>query len=777
MKKLLDGFAHGVVKHRFIVLAVFVVLIVASAVATFFVKVNSDFFSYLPDDSKTSVGLEKLEENFEMSSTIMLGVDNVENQDDLKPYIEQISALEGVVAGNVTWWGMFEELAGMDGNAMMEELKSNTVIWNIMQNVLERYEIPESQIVSLIDYIGSQEFRDSVQPMFHPYEEMYIIIIQLNVPCASDEAVAVIDSIEDMFAPTPYDIETGGMTDVVKNMFNSTIDELWKYVLIAVFIMFIILFLTTDSLVDPFIFMTTLGISIVLNMGTNILFNLTGTGVSVITYASSTVLQLALSMDYTIFLMHAFAEERAKTTRDSIAMERAIPRTFSTVSASAITTAGGFLALFFMKFKLGGDMGLVLAKGVFLSLLTVIALQPCLMLFTTKLSDKTAHKIYLPKFSKTGSFSIRHRKIIVAVAVALLVPAVILGNMLDITYIKFIEENDNPTRVETTVADLSNSVIVITPVKYDDSQEKFIAKINAMIDEGKVNTVLGAYTMLPEEYHDLLNKLATPELSSMLGMAGNAVPGIGMVNSYVNNNYTLYMIMLSGESESEAAETALAEIHTSMDELFGADTWYCTGMEQAVEDLAAITPTDFVVVSVVSAVIILIVLILTLRSFKFSALVVAVIEMGIFINLAINNLMGDSINFMCYIVLSAVELGATVDYAILFTVKYQRNLEIMSSKEAAYVALRDSGVSVLTSVAIMAGCCLSVAFVTTNIVVGQLCLMIARGSIISGILVLLLLPGLLVVCTGRKRVHKKFRPKNDKKKALTAGDGANAENN
>ena len=767
MKKFLDGMARGVVRHKFIVLAVFVVITIASIVSVFFVDLNSDFFSYLPKNSDMKKGLDFLETTFNMSSTIMLGVDKVEQPEELQSYIDEIKTYEGVVADNVMWWGMFEAFKDIDVSKSLDEVQeqinSSSSIKVNVRKMMQDMGLGEDQLQDMVDYISTDEFKANLQPMFHPADNMYVIVIQLNVPCASDEAIAVLNNIDKMFAPTDYEIETGGMTDVMNAMFNTTLGEIWKYVIMAVPIMFIILFLTTDSLVDPFIFMITLGVSIVVNMGTNIIFNLTGTGVSAITYAASAVLQLGLAMDYTIFLMHACAEERQKTLSNAVAMERAIPRTFSTVAASALTTAGGFLAMFFMKFELGGDLGLVLAKGVVLALLTVVFLQPCLMLFTTKISDKTAHRIRLPSFKKTGSFSIRHRKTIVAIAILLLVPALIFGNGLDISYTKFVAPIENPTAVEATVGQLSNSVIVMAPVDKgsDATQRKFIDKMNELIESKQVTTVLSAYTMMPEEYHNVINVLATNSLVSSFMPMMPADMGLGMMTSYAADGYALYMVMLTGSAESPEAGAALKTIKAAVEDCFGntGREVYVTGMEQAVSDLAAITPTDFMVVSIVSALLILIILIFTLRSFKLSVLVVAVIELGIFINLALVNLVGGSINFMCYIVLSAIQLGATVDYAILFTVKYKRYLDSMSAKEAAYKALSESGVSVITSVAIMAGCCLSVTFVSSNVVIGDLCMMIARGSLISGLLVLLLLPGLLVLCTGNRRARRPLKIK------------------
>lgn len=560
---------------------------------------------------------------------------------------------------------------------------------------------------------------------------------------------------------------------MTKDIFDSTINEIWKYLLVAILVMFIILLLTTTSLVEPFIFMLTLGVSIVINMGTNIILP----SVSVVTFAASSILQLGLSMDYAIFMMHAYAEERKHTLDDGLAMQRAIPRTFSTITSSALTTVGGFIALFFMKFKIGADLGMVLAKGVFLSLLTVICLQPCLMLLLGKLTRKTEHRIMVPKLRHVASFSITHRKIIVIIATLILIPCIFLQGKVGLTYIKFVKEPENPTRIQQSVNSMSNSLILIVPAGEGDYEKnrELLERIDGLGDQ--VKAVMGVYSMLPDDLAPYLTKLtgamSDPEFSQILkdygleSMLGSM--DMSMLDSFVSNGYTMYSVMISGEAESAQAAATLASIHRYCEEIFGADQqkYYVTGMTQAVEDLRLITPADFTIVTVVSIAIILFVLLFALKSLKLSALLIAVIELGIFINLTISFLFGQSINFMAYIIISSIQLGATVDYAILYTVKYQRNLDIMPAKEAAYRALRDSGVSIITSVAIMAGCCLSVSLVTSNVIVGEITMMIARGSVISGILVMLLLPALLVVFTSNKKLKKEGRVERKKVKKIT----------
>ena len=684
--------------------------------------------------------------------------------------------------GGVIWYGMIKDMASIaDGDISGYE--------SIINNLIKEYGLT---LEKLNEIAQSMAENPEIERMFHPDDQTYLIMLQLSAPSSSDEAMDLLDHIEKTVTDAGYDVALGGSSQITRDVFQSTIGEIPKYLVVGILVMFIILLLTTTSLMEPIIFMLTLGVSILVNMGTNIILP----SVSVITFAASSILQLALSMDYAIFLMHQYELEKQSTLDNRLAMQKAIPKTFSTIAASALTTVGGFLALFFMKFEIGADLGLVLAKGVALSLLTVIFLQPSLMLLFDKAREKTKHRILVPKFKTTSGFAVTYRKTLVVIALILLIPVAVLQGKVELSYIKFTDENPNPTQVEQVVDSMSNSIIVIVPTDTDgdgvndyDRQYAFIEDVKGM--DHDVTAMMGLFTMIPEDgtgIIDMAIDLNDPDsefakkIEDLLKMAENFGPAIdidemkgmldtakNMIGGFVNNGYTMYTIMIDCEAESAEAEAALADIHAILGDYFGED-YYLTGMSQAVEDLKEITPTDFNIVTIVSVLIILVVLLFTLRSFKMSAIIIAVIEFGIFLNLTLCYIVGQQINFMAYIILSSIQLGATVDYAILFTVKYKNYLGALPARQAAYKGLTESGVSILTSVAILAGCCLSVSLITSNRIVSEITMLIARGAIISGILVLVLLPALLIMFTGnqklkgariRKRQRKLFRKETD----------------
>lgn len=738
-------FAKFVVKYRLIILGVMLLLMIASLFAMSYVNVNSDILSYLPEDVDMTQGLNFMKDNFDMQGDAIIGVQGA-TYEDMQELVSLIENKGGTKQGGIIWYGLLKEMQDIDWT-MLE----NPWVASLVNNLLNKYGLKLEDLKEMTEQLSNNP---EIVSLFHPDEETYLMMLQLNVPSSSNEAMDLLSEIENYFDEKGLDYAMGGSTQITREIFDSTIGEIGKYALVAVLVMFIILLLTTNSIIDPIVFMVTLGVSIVVNMGTNLILP----SVSVVTYAASSILQLALSMDYAIFLMHSFAEEQKKTLDDKLAMERAIPKTFSTISASALTTVGGFLALFAMRFKIGEDLGLVLAKGVFLSLVTVVLLQPCLMLLTNKIARKTQHRIIVPKFKNVASYAVTHRKTIVTIALLLLIPTVIMQNMVELSYIKFVEEEPNPTAIEQKVDALSNSLVVIVPAKTESTdgesnikdQYEFLEKIRERDD---VNAVMGLFSMLPEDIAEgIVNLVNDEDMGKLMASSGM---DMSMITGFLNNGYTMYSVMINAESESAEGTKALNEIRAILDDTFGAGEYYITGMTQAVSDLQDITPTDFMVVSLVSVAIIFVILLFTLKSLKMSTIVVLVIEFGIFVNLSISYIFGQTVNFMAYIILSSIQLGATVDYAILYTVKYQNYLGIRSAREAAYTALTESGVSIMTSVAILAGCCLSVSLITTNIIVSEITLMIARGSIISGILVMVLLPALLIISTGNQKLEKR----------------------
>lgn len=706
----MKGFANFVVKYRLIIMLVVILITVLSIIAIKDVKINSDIVAYIPSGTKTADGYEFLKENFDMDGDVEIALQDI-TKEEAREYANWFSSLEGV--SQVIWSETMNEMGGAD--------------------------------------ILPDDAKDAIQvkmdEMFHPSEEFYVFMMQLSVPPSSNEAMALLNAIDAKLEADGVVFAKGGSTHITKDILDSTMGDIGLYTVVAVLVVLVILLLATSSYYEPIILFVTLGVSVIVNLGTNILLNDVGQGVSIITFSASSVLQLGLSMDYAIFLMHAFKEERQKTLNIELAMRRAIPKTFATVSASAMTTVGGFVALFVMKFGMGLDLGMVLAKGVFLSLLSVLFLQPTLVLLTHKIYQKFEHKPFAPKMSGIGGFSIRWRYVIATIAILLVAPAFYGQYQVEYSYMKMEKETKELTEIEQVAQSMGNSFIIIAPVDDTDNHRSFINEISSINDDGKTGEVkiFSIYTILPDNYIDIV-----PTIQNM-----------DMMKSFISNGYTMYSIMVDVETESEEGFLARERIDniaanhfTEENKPAGLDhngeefqPYYISGMGQAVFELSEITPIDFRNVTFLSIGLIALILILTLRSIKESLIILFVIELGIWINLSIAWFTGAEINFMAFIIISSIQLGATVDYAILLSVRFKKYCTEMSVTRAAYYAVSDTAPAILTSASIMAGACLSVYFVTSNMIVAEIVMLVARGAALSCGLVLVLLPALMILFT------------------------------
>ncbi len=722
----MEKFSAFLTKHKLAIVIVFVTILIASLVCLFFVPINSDIISYLPDDMTTSEGYAFLKKTFDMESDAIVAVKGASTE-QMTEITKKMQALEGVRENGITWYGTLDSFGDM-GDENGEIKFGNTVI-----NVKE-----------LVTQIKDNK---QVQKLLCPAEDIYTIMVQMSVSSSTNEASAILKQTKKIIESYGLEYAVGGSAEISTSLLGTVTGEMPYFLIVAVIIAILVLVLTTNSFFEPVILLTTLAISILLNMGSNIILK----DVSVITFATSAILQLALSMDYSIFLMHSFREERKKCFDDRTAMIRAIPKTFSTVCASALTTVGGFIALVFMQFGIGADLGVVLAKGVLMSLLTVVLLQPCLMLFASKTTAKLEHPVHLPKFKKSAEIAVKGRKPILAIALLALVPIIYCGLSISYSYMKMDKDKEALSEVQQVVEVMGNSILICAP--NGDSAKAHIDFIDEVGKLEHVSVVSSIYAMAPKEMCDSLHTMIKWNLPQL--------------KAYANNKYVLYTIMIETESESLEEGVLLDNIKSVLSNKFG-DEYYITGMAQAVNDLSIVTPKDFALVSGISAIIIFIILMLSIRSAKYSLALMGTVEFGIFINLALNFIFNTPVNFMAYIIISSVQMGATVDYAILLATKFRRNMASMPVKEACVKAVKDSSLSILTSATILGALCLAVYAITTNAIIGQVTLLIGRGAIISAFLILFVLPAILIAITRKpptnNDIFHKLKVKIDKKK-------------
>lgn len=720
-------FADFILKHKAIVIVVFITLMALSVVGFMFVNTNSDLQSYLPDESMTNIGKEELADKFGIKGEASIAVKGAS-----KEYMEALTKTlldQKDIVNQVAWIGRFDPLnADNIGN-------------NDLTFLRESYAEAEKKYVKTA--------KDG--------EKVYIVGIYTSLANTEDASMKVITDLDKILKA---DLEKGIISEYAMGggivnadaLLKSSIGEIPKYLAIAVVFIMIVLLITTKSWLEPFIFLLTLGISILLNMGSNVIL---GT-ISTITYSASTILQLALAMDYSIFLMHSYYDERAKAplADSKTLMRRALPKTLKAVAASALTTIGGFIALFTMEFGMGLDLGAVLAKGVLLSLLTVIVLQPVLIVLLDKPIQKTKHKYFTPRLKRTQKYACKYYIPIIIMALLVVVPAFIGQFNVPLAYLTMTKEDKAPSETQQIINASNNQIIVIVPddrktnPKDYEKHYDFLEQIKKEIPE--IGTSFSVYTILPESFYNGTTGLP----SGIITIIENQLRS-ELYPSFFKNGFALYTFEFLTGTEEEVTYQALDKLTTISNTNFGEGNIHITGLALGAKDLDAITPNDFMKVSLISALIIFLILWLSYKSFSLAAILLFVIELGIWINLSIVTLIGIKINFMSYIIISSIQLGATVDYAILVASKYKQAKDDgeLNDATAIQLAVRQASPSVLVSASVLIIACISVFAITSNLIISEITMLIAAGAVMSTFLVMTLLPAIL---TAKYKIHNKF---------------------
>ena len=718
-RKVLDKISGWIVKLRLPIIIVIAVLVGFCAYGITQTNINSDIMSYLPEGTDTYDGSEFLSKNFGIESNAVYAVkgDNI-TYEELAVAVEKAKEDEHVT--DIMWLGSMTSI-------------------KIDNPFLEDIEDP----LSLVE--GGEEAKEKVKSLFYK-DGNYMLMVTMDVGASTNEAGDSLAHINAALDEIHAEYVAGGTAPVSRKVYNDAISELPIYLVVAVVLVLIILFLVSSNWLEPMVFMLTMGVSIVINMGTNFFFP----EVSIITFCAASILQLALAMDYSIFLTQIYSEERAKGLPPEGAMIGAIGTTLNTVFASALTTMGGFAAFFVMSFTLGADLGGVLIKGIFLAMLTVIVLQPCLLILLSKPMSKTGHnRLFDFKFRPVAKFSVQHRVVIVVIFALLLVPAFIGQYLLPLSYLNFMPKTEGDPALVNYVSDTSNQIFLAVPVDESDPMKNvtFVEKIEKI--DG-VSGVAGYFAFLPKESITKEGKLQLT-----IGMSINPVD-IGKNAGYVTKNgYTLFLVSLSKENgvESQEATDILNKIKAVAAEDYAPGKCYTTGVVQAVADFRVLTPRDFRWITIISVAIIFVVLLISFRNLVYPFLLVLLIELGTWINFSISTIFGQSLNFLAYIVVGAIQLGATVDYAILVTHRYRALREAGKDPEiAAYEAGTSCTMSILTSASILIAACASVTIISSNAVIREVTMMCMRGAVISTLLVLFILPSLLA-CTSNVRIR------------------------
>ena len=803
--------ATWIMNHKIVIICVVVLLLALSVVGMLMVEKEGDVISYLDKDTETIIAKKLLESEFDIIGDCSVSI-SFASQNQVKKIVDAITNSNAIIDGEsatlksaiskTVWIGTFDKLDMLDSNLVGGDPADVEQALALVKSKFVKVTDKDGNIVDdsytgekYTTYIVSFYFKyaGSDQRAINSLREIENIVkskLQDNI----DNGSLIIP--QDMGKKAEDIYFFGGNSTNARKLVESSIGDMPKFFAVVVLVVLVILLITTKSYFEPLIFLATLGISLLLNMGSNVIAGgpLAGAPlgtISSITSSCSTILQLAIAMDYSIFLMHTYYEELEHCMTPKEALIKALPKTIAAISSSALTTVGGFVALFFMKYKMGYDLGFVLAKGVILSLLAVIFIQPILILIFDKLVKKTTHKWQVEVRLKPVAKVVTKKWVVVVVTVlclALAIPCAYFQLKAPLNYITMTKENPNPNFPEKIAKKYDNMLIIMTPYTGSediDKQYEFIDKINKIgyqiddsgnivldqngvavenNDEHKLIEVFSLCTILNRNLYDDLEASSMKDTVYSL-LHSNFISHIK--DEDVENKYLLYTINMEGVSEDVESYATLNRIKEIGQEVFGQKV-SVTGLSQGAYELSLVTPQDFALVSLLSAAIILIILLVTFRKPLLSILLLLVIETGIFINLSLVYFTNTKINFMAYLIVTAIELGATVDYAILMTSKFNdEKSKGVESVTAIKNAIYRAAPSVLTSGAILIAACISVRLITSNMIVGQITELIARGAFMSLILVFTFLPALLYIRAKATRAISIKRGKGDPEEGLS----------
>lgn len=669
--------ARFIIEKRALIESIFAAGCIFSLIAMCFVNVNYDLTKYVPSYTQSSQGLDKMKEEFGYPGTARLMIKDVSLY-EAKKYKDQLAAVDGV--DQILWCDTTVNVYAGEDFVNLDDIK---------------------------DY-----YKDGCAVMDITFEE-------------ESDSPRTERAIDEMKAITGDKGCYVGMAVQNKSLIETTAREMGRILVVAVLMILAVLCLATTAWTEPILFMLVMGVAVLLNKGTNIFL---GT-ISFLTDNVAIILQLATSMDYSIFLLDAFMSWRDTGLSEEEAIVKAVEEAINSIFASSLTTVVGFLALVTMKFNIGFDMGLVLAKGIVFSLLSVVFFMPAMILKFTKLNDRTKHRSFFPDFTKLGKgvFKIRY--------------AVLIGVLL-ITPPAYVAQGMNHFLYGNSAVGGAKGTQV-----YEDDQEitQRFGRSNMLLLIYPNNDMV-AERRLSDELE------ALPYVKSVTSMANTLPEGVPeeflpeSATSLLHKNDTARMLIyIRTKGESDIAFQCTDQIRDIMKKYYPEES-YVVGETPSTQDIKVTITEDNTRVNVLSLLGVFMVVMFSFHSVLIPLVVMIPIEVAIFLNMAIPYIQGVDMVYMGYIIVSSIQLGATVDYSILLTNNYIAKRKLLPKKEACIEAVTRSCSSIFTSGTIITLAGYIVHFISTTAAIGDLGHLIGRGGLLSVILVLTLLPALLVLC-------------------------------
>lgn len=680
-----------IVKFRIPIFILSLLLLIPAGIGYINTRVNYDVLYYLPDEIETMKGQDILVDEFGTGAYSMFICEGMPNKDvaALKEKIEEVEHVSKVV-----WYDTFSDIS-----------------------------VP---VEMLPEKIRSALFSEDSTMMF----------IIFDTTTSADETMDAIGDIRKLAGKQCF---VSGMSAIVTDTRNLAESEVTVYVLIAVALSCLVLALTMESYFIPILFLLSIGMAIVYNMGTNVIQG----EISYITKALSAVLQLGVTMDYSIFLWHSYQEQRARFGDDhKEAMAQAIAATIKSVVGSSITTIAGFVALCFMSFTLGLDLGICMAKGVVFGVISCVTILPSMIMIFDKVLEKTKHRQLIPDFPKVSEFLVKHHKTFACLCVLLFVPfAYFQANTkvyynLDASLPKELESIQANTKLQEDYHMGAAHMILMDKNLPNKEKHKMIAemeKVDGVKEILGLETIIGPafpQSMVPKDVKEILE----------------------------SENYELMLITNEYLTASDEVNEQLGELNQILKKYD--KNGMLVGEAPCTKDLIEITDHDFKVVSAVSILAVFFIIFFVFKSISLPVILVMVIEGAIFINMGIPYLTGTELPFIASIVIGTIQLGATVDYAILMTSRYEQERGCgKGKKESISIALESSIRPVMVSAFSFFAATFGVGMYSKIDMISSLCLLMARGALISMCAVLLFLPAMFWLLDGLIcRTSKNFKP-------------------
>ena len=672
----MNRFARWLVKHRVVVVIVCLALMIPSVFGMMSTKVKYDLLYYLPEDLDTIKGQNILTEDFgkgAFSLCVTEGLSEVE-QADLEEAVRNVPHVESVI-----------------GYASI--LKGSLPVEILPDNLREMFQKDDARLMAVF------------------FDE-------------TSSAEGTMEAIQQIRQIAGKKCFVAGLSAVVTDTKQLVEEQEGIYVAIAVALSCVVLMLTMDSFLLPFIFLLCIGVSIVWNMGSNYFLG----EISYITKAVAAVLQLAVTLDYSIFLWHSYKENKAVIADREEAMAKAIQLTFSSVLGSSLTTVAGFIALCAMSFTLGRDLGIVMSKGVILGVLATVTLLPCVILMMDKAIEKTSHKPLLPNMAGISKFVVKNYKVLFVVLLLICIPAFYGYSNVGVYYdmSAALPEELESTQANHKLADTFDvSTTHLVLVDADVSQKAVCDMTDEMSEVDGVQQVLSLDSLLSA------------------GIPESILPN-DVVELLKSDRYQLMLINSEYVVSSDAVNAQIEELNAILKKYD--EGGMLIGEAPCTKDLISCTDNDFKVVNIISIAAIFVIIALVLRSLSLPVLLVALIEAAIAANLCIPYFTNTTLPFVAPILISTIQLGSTVDYAILMTTKYLQNRRSgQGRKEAVSAAVASSAQSILVSGLSFFAATFGVGLYSNVDIISSMCSLMARGALCSVVVVLFLLPAVLLM--------------------------------